>query len=1084
MKNLLSKGQLLLLFYLFFLLLLLTSPFWIWYSQDSKPLEVLIIDKTVPDQTFREHKGLVWVLNNLKYTKSNKQPYSPNKDYYGFKPEGKDDYKIDELPENLDSYQVIYLADQYGVYKEEFDNKNQLGKRSEKIHGGLTIEETVKIENTLLAGNKTLIAEFNTFASPTESRAKDKISNLINVSWSGWIGRFFSDLSSDEVPVWVKENYERTNEKWSFKGRGIVLVDQNDFIVVLESKDLADDGALFRFNDKGKKRFNLANEITYQYWFDIVEARNEDEVLAKYQLPVKKSGLEKLGNYGIPVEFPAVIHHQNRKYNSYYFAGDFADEQEVPAIYQTDLLPFWKKNVARQSSFYWMAYVPMMKEILANGLSVSNPNGDLVESAKINGVNINSKTSDSYLQIVKDGKWEDLLVKGVNMGIAKPGYFPGEAAITKDEYARWFRAIGDMNANSIRIYTLHPPAFYEAFYEYNQTAERPLFLLHGAWVNEEKLIKTQDAYSHETTEDFQIEIKKIIDVIHGNAEIPAEKGHASGTYSYDISPYVLGIIAGIEWDPEAVKNTNEKNRLQAEFTGEYFYTKNASPFESWLARMMEYAVDYETKNYQWQHSISFTNWVTTDLLDHPAEPLASEDLVSVDPNHINKTEQFHGGVFASYHIYPYYPDFLNLDEGYANYQDAQDKTNNYAGYLHDLIQIHKMPVLVAEFGVPASRGLTHINVHGMNQGFHSEKEQGQINQRLYQSIVAEGYAGGLVFSWQDEWFKRTWNTMDYDDPDRRPYWSNTQTNEQRFGLLSFDPSSEGLTVMVDGQTGDWTRIKSAPIYEDSRKNGLINKVFVHSDEENVYVRLDYHRPINWGEMGTSLLLDTIDHQGQETLSITEKQTIKTNYGVDFVVNLKGEANSAILVDSYYDAFYFQYGHQLQMIEKNPRVDVKNNGVFHPIRLALNKKLELPEQGIHIPFQSYETGQLLFGNGNPKSKHFNSLTDVSISADRKVLELRIPWQLMNVKDPSQHKIIGDLWRKGLEGDETTQGIRIAVLAIENGQVSSFPQLKNNELIQSDVYLYQWKKWEQPVFQERLKDSYFYMKEAFKDAKEME
>ena len=28
--------------------------------------------------------------------------------------------------------------------------------------------------------------------------------------------------------------------------------------------------------------------------------------------------------------------------------------------------------------------------------------------------------------------------------------------------------------------------------------------------------------------------------------------------------------------------------------------------------------------------------------------------------------------------------------------------------------------------------------------------------------------------------------MDYDNPDRRPYWSNAQTGEQQFGLLSFD----------------------------------------------------------------------------------------------------------------------------------------------------------------------------------------------------------------------------------------------------------------------------------------------------------
>jgi hypothetical protein len=72
---------------------------------------------------------------------------------------------------------------------------------------------------------------------------------------------------------------------------------------------------------------------------------------------------------------------------------------------------------------------------------------------------------------------------------------------------------------------------------------------------------------------------------------------------------------------------------------------------------------------------------------------------------------------------------------------------------------HDLPVLVAEFGIPASRGLTHENVYGLDQGNHSEKEQGLKVKQLFEDIVEEKMAGGMVFSWQDEWFKRTWNTI-------------------------------------------------------------------------------------------------------------------------------------------------------------------------------------------------------------------------------------------------------------------------------------------------------------------------------------
>lgn len=87
----------------------------------------------------------------------------------------------------------------------------------------------------------------------------------------------------------------------------------------------------------------MDRNIPYQYWFDIIEARNSDEVLANYNLPVKASGQEKLDRYGLPNQFPAIVYHQNRKYSSYYFAGDYADEPEVPAIYQSEFISFWKK---------------------------------------------------------------------------------------------------------------------------------------------------------------------------------------------------------------------------------------------------------------------------------------------------------------------------------------------------------------------------------------------------------------------------------------------------------------------------------------------------------------------------------------------------------------------------------------------------------------------------------------------------------------------------------------------------------------------------------------------------------------------
>ena len=114
---------------------------------------------------------------------------------------------------------------------------------------------------------------------------------------------------------------------------------------------------------------------------------------------------------------------------------------------------------------------------------------------------------------------------------------------------------------------------------------------------------------------------------------------------------------------------------------------------------MDHTLNYEMEKYQWQHPISFVNSATTDPLIHPYEPVVEEDLVSINPNKI-KLKNSKAGQFAFYNIYPYYPEFLNLDPKYTKYLDHRGKANNYAGYIRDLVDFHELPIIIGEFGIP------------------------------------------------------------------------------------------------------------------------------------------------------------------------------------------------------------------------------------------------------------------------------------------------------------------------------------------------------------------------------------------------
>ncbi|GFP74551.1 family 2 glycosyl transferase [Clostridium fungisolvens] len=681
---------------------------------------------------------------------------------------------------------------------------------------------------------------------------------------------------------------------------------------------------------------------------------------------------------------------------------------------------------------------------------------------KENGVSYIAKVDSKSFYIYKYGKWEKSFIKGVNIGAAKPGAYPGELAITKDEYMRWFKEISAMNADTIRVYTILKPEFYDALYEYNRTAIKPLYIFQGVWANEDDLKKFKNTHNPKIKNGFKEDIKTLVDIIHGNAKLSAKSGYASGNYTKEVSPYVMGWILGIEWDPELVNNTNAINKNISDYNGKFLYTEKASPFEIFLGESGDYAIQYETEKYKMQRPVSFTNWVTTDVLKHPNEPLETEDMAEVNTEHIKKKDTFKSGLFAAYHIYPYYPDSMNYQHEYSSFKDENGKVDTYKAYLKDLIKEHTVPVLVAEFGVPAARGMAHRSVYmGYNQGNLDEKSQGEMDVAMLKDIYDEGYAGGLIFTWQDEWFKRTWNNMDLDIADRRAYWSNTQTNEQEFGILAFDPGNKESICYVDGDVSDWKKDK--PIISDDNM-----KIYTKSDEKYLYIMADV-KNFNFDEDKLLIPIDITPKSGNlkyKDLNIELKRP------TDMIIALDKKAGSRIVVDAYYDSFYYMYAYKAlkkdgtSMIDKNSTYEKKDTGIFNPMYLCLNRQLYLPQDNKSIPLEKYETGKLVKGDGNPKNKDFNSLTDFSVNKDK--IEIRIPWQLLNVMDPSSKMIMDNFYEKK----------DIAPLKID-GLYEGGILIRDNKVVDnSEMKLYSWKEWETPTYHERLKLSYNIIKDAFK------
>ena len=348
------------------------------------------------------------------------------------------------------------------------------------------------------------------------------------------------------------------------------------------------------------------------------------------------------------------------------------------------------------------------------------------------------KTEGSRLQIYRDKKWREFTVKGVALEPAA-GYSSAAAGTAKDEYVRWFKQIAAMNANVIRIQTILSPDFYQALYEYNMLARWPLYLLQGIWVKDSGNESWLNAYDDRLNNDFYEEIRRAVDVIHGKGSFKRDNSGPSLNYKLNIAPYVMGFILGKEMDADFVIATNEKNTQVKGFDGDYLYTGNASPYEAWLAAAGNYAVSYEQEKYGGPYRlVSWVNWPSTDPLVHRNESDSkTEELSGVDFEHIYATEKFSAGIFASYSVFP---NLFKYQSEYLDYRDGSGKPNYYEGYLSELKRHHTMPVLAAEFGIPVSRG---------NGGTYTEKEQGEAVVNVFESIINAGFAGGIVYAWDD-----------------------------------------------------------------------------------------------------------------------------------------------------------------------------------------------------------------------------------------------------------------------------------------------------------------------------------------------
>ncbi len=714
--------------------------------------------------------------------------------------------------------------------------------------------------------------------------------------------------------------------------------------------------------------------------------------------------------------------------------------------------------------------------------------------------------------------WRPFFWKGINLGAALPGRNPSEFPDSAT-YARWIREMADMNANVVRVYTIHPPHFYEALRAWNLAhPDRALWLVHGVWT---ELPEDDDYAAAEFEEPFFREMRRVVDLVHGRADVPPRPGHASGFYTADVSPWTLAWIVGREWEPFSALAFDSIRGGESGFQGRYLTVAGGNAMEAWLGRAMEEMVAYEAETYRAQRPVAYTNWPTLDPLPHPSETTVDEemairrargerptvrpreydnDALSLDATRVRPTGALPAGTFASFHAYPYYPDFMVLGERYADAASSLGPSR-YFGYLRELKAHHPdQPVVISEYGVPASLGVAHLQPQGWHHGGLTEEEMARIDRRLTLEIAEAGLAGGALFAWMDEWFKKNWVALEFElPPDRNRLWYNRLDAEQHYGMRAMDARPPVPGATLDARLPAWRA--RPPVARG--EGGLV----LRAAADAAYLWLLVDAP---GRAPGDTLFVGFDVLDPDAGDVRWPGAVgpRLPVGVEFVLRDDGDA-VRVLADPPSNPFrQVEVGRGATGLEgRRLPVDNPPAGLFHArveqrfnlpyytepgedgrydtLRVVVNRRRFSRDSTEHLAV-GYDRGLL---PGGPAPDGFWQRAE-----EGRVLEVRIPWLLVNVTDPSSRSVLsgpgednvgraagrapGGRWQLEPSGAwpdsvfgafETTEVEDVGLVVGLRGAGEGSDALAHGR--------FSWETWEEPAWESRLRPVYRVMARTF-------
>jgi hypothetical protein len=205
------------------------------------------------------------------------------------------------------------------------------------------------------------------------------------------------------------------------------------------------------------------------------------------------------------------------------------------------------------------------------------------------------------------------------------------------------------------------------------------------------------------------------------------------------------------------------------------------------------------------------------------------------------------------------------------------------------------------------------------------------------------------------------------------------------------------------------------------------------------------------------------HRGAFRLSRDSGSSVT---GLEFALTLRARSDAELRVVPWYNPYLGPWtGMPLTGLDQFYNVDAALDrrgapGVWDSLFVATNR-FRVSRDGSTFPVRGVNRGRLRHGRA---AEH--SLADWYADAAAGLIEIRLPWNLLNVTDPSSRQVLHRVTDQSPFPTVTTDGLRFAVAVTDRARGTMRARIPATST-------FTWRTWEEPVWHERLKPAYYAM-----------